>query len=69
MTVGGTGALNELIHHRIILWTVCLRLWIKGDNTVNNAQFLHRPIILLPYDLNMLLGATGVNIVFLDMLF
>ncbi len=47
--------------NRISLRTVCLRLWITGNNAVNNVQFLAQTDCFASYDLIISSGAMEIN--------
>ncbi len=54
---------NDLFPNQTSLWSICTRLWITGNNVVNNAQFLAQSDPFNSYILYISSGS--VNLVFL----
>ncbi len=50
-----------MIRSQTGLWAICLRLWITGNNVVNNFDFLPQTDRFTSQDLNLSSGATGIN--------
>ncbi len=55
----------SVLWYKTELQTVCLRLWIMGNNVVNNNQCLAQTDCFISYDFYILSGARGINFVFL----
>ncbi len=45
------------------IFPICLRLWITGNNVVNDVQFLSQTDCFSSEDLNISPGATGIHFV------